>query len=591
MATNIFQTGQKLTAQKLNDAIDSVAGLINPSNDYKWTQTSLGKMQTTWSTYLNSRNVNPQPLDVEVSIDPLSSSVALSGEQVGAVRRVFMNTGTLQMQYFAGMYDYGPNLPIGRYNWTPFIGILGWQIHSPDGIIIGDDRPHFSMWSAYGNQPASDDPAGWTAAEKLYTDDVTRNGSKNNWWYTGITLDYASKAWINQSPWSMNIVGYPLIVDVLRNEPPHEQGQESTGLSSYSKFPILVVSTQVDYFMRSGLMTPQMKQLLGNHIQTYYGAQAYWNFAVKDLNFIDDPNLVKTIASYQWSKDVQNGFYKQATNFIEFKKDYSANKVLQNFSSKYDYRMNLLQYIDSDGNHVAKGIDDLTTTDKQGEEIDTNIDNVPTVCTIAWDYDTGEAILSCVSCDFASYIHDNPLSDVNQYILSGMYMTPDISAHNLDKRVLWLNNGDATNIIYLDQCPNFNVPSEGKFHFRWSTTLSGEEETATKIGHISEGVVQIGGYSYFSNGGDVPDVLSGTYLICVKCNLGSGVNSMEFVKYSDLSSLNSAQGDLSKYIFPLYKINDGEVIVDYRPMPNAGCWEIAESIRPVEDNNNNNGQL
>jgi len=61
-------------------------------------------MQTTWSTYLNSRNVNPQPLDIEVSIDPLSSSVALSGEQVGAVRRVFMNTGTLQLQYFAGMH-------------------------------------------------------------------------------------------------------------------------------------------------------------------------------------------------------------------------------------------------------------------------------------------------------------------------------------------------------------------------------------------------------------------------------------------------------------------------------------------------------
>ena len=587
MATNIFQSGQKLTAQKLNDAIDSVAGLINPSNDYQWTQTPLGKMQTTWSTYLNSRNVNPQPLDIEVSIDPLSSSVALSGEQVGAVRRVFMNTGTLQLQYFAGMHQYGPNLPIGRYNWTPFIGVLGWQIQSADGVVVGDGQPHFSMWSTFGNQPSTDTPEGWTAAEKLYTNDVTRNGSKSNWWYTGITLDAAPKTWTTQ-PWTMNIIGYPLIVDVLKKAPPDEQGGgDATALSGYCKFPILVVSTQMDYFMRVGLMTK--KQELANHIQTYYGAQGYWNFEVKDLNFVDDPNLVKTIASYQWSKDVQNGFYKQATNFIEFKKDYSANKVLENANfSQYEYKMHLLQYIDSDGKHVVKGIEDLTTTDKHGEEIDTTVNNVPTACTLAWDYDTNEAILSCISCDFAKYIHDNPLSDVGQYILSGMYTAPSISAHNLDKRVLWLNNGDATNIIYLDQCPNFNVPSEGKFHFNWSTTMS-EVDPDVKIGHISEGVVQIGGYSYFSNGGEIVDLQSGTCYVCAKCNLGGSL-AIEFQAYSDLSALNAAQGDLTKYIFPLYKVNDGEVVVDYRPMPNAGCWEIAESIRPVADNNNNNGQ-
>lgn len=578
MATNIFQTGQKLTAQKLNDAIDSVAGLINPSNDYKWTQTSLGKMQTTWSTYLNSRNVNPQPLDVEVSIDPLSSSIALSGEQVGAVRRVFMNTGTLQLQYFAGMHQYGPNLPIGRYNWTPFIGVLGWQIQSADGVVVGDGQPHFSMWSTFGNQPSTDTPEGWTAAEKLYTNDVTRNGSKSNWWYTGITLDYAPKTWSTQ-PWTMNIIGYPLIVDVLKKAPPDEQGGgDATALSGYCKFPILVVSTQMDYFMRVGLMTK--KQELANHIQTYYGAQGYWNFEVKDLNFVDDPNLVKTIASYQWSKDVQNGFYKQATNFIEFKKDYSANKVLENANfSQYEYKMHLLQYIDSNGNHVAKTVE-LETTDKNGNEIE-QLDNVPTACVLAWDYDTGQALLSCVSCDFTTYMHSNPDENVVDYVLSGMFA--DLSAHNLDKRVLWLDNGDSTNIMYLDPCPNFNVPSAGKFHFDWSSTLSGEGEP-TKVGHISEGVVQIGGYSYFSGGGDVPGVLSGTYYVCAKCNLGGSL-TISFEKYADLSALNSAQGDLSKYIFPLYKITDGEVVVDYRPLPNAGCWEIAESIRPVVNNN------
>lgn len=34
--TNLFHTGQKLTAKDLNNAIDSIGGLANPSNDYKW---------------------------------------------------------------------------------------------------------------------------------------------------------------------------------------------------------------------------------------------------------------------------------------------------------------------------------------------------------------------------------------------------------------------------------------------------------------------------------------------------------------------------------------------------------------------------
>lgn len=50
-----------------------------------------------------------------------------------------------------------------------------------------------------------------------------------------------------------------------------------------------------------------------------------------------------------------------------------------------------------------------------------------------------------------------------------------------------------------------------------------------------------------------------------------------FEKYATTQSINYEQGDLTKYIFPLYKVSDGEVLVDYRPMPNAGCWEMSEN--------------
>lgn len=92
---------------------------------------------------------------------------------------------------------------------------------------------------------------------------------------------------------------------------------------------------------------------------------------------------------------------------------------------------------------------------------------------------------------------------------------------------------------------------------------------------IGEGAVQIGGYTYFSNGGTVAGAGAGTWWICVQCQLGPQVQ-VGFAKYASTSDLNYAQGDLTKYIFPLYKVSGGQVLVDYRPMPNAGCWEVSE---------------
>jgi hypothetical protein len=115
---------------------------------------------------------------------------------------------------------------------------------------------------------------------------------------------------------------------------------------------------------------------------------------------------------------------------------------------------------------------------------------------------------------------------------------------------------------------------DAHFHFKLKAEYDSENEEATYS--IGEGAVQIGGYTYFSSGGEIGDVSSGTMYVCVVVSLSVG--GVSFAVYSDMAALNSAQGDHSKYIFPIYKLVDGKIAVDYRPMPNAGCWEIAESV-------------
>lgn len=118
-----------------------------------------------------------------------------------------------------------------------------------------------------------------------------------------------------------------------------------------------------------------------------------------------------------------------------------------------------------------------------------------------------------------------------------------------------------------------SLSSDGRrFHFGYTKTTSSGETTVT----IGEGVVNIGGYAYFSAGGTVANMGSGTQYVCAVVTLASG--SVTFAAYSSTSALNTAQSDMSKYIFPLYKVVDYNVEIDYRPMPNAGCWEIAESV-------------
>ena len=113
-----------------------------------------------------------------------------------------------------------------------------------------------------------------------------------------------------------------------------------------------------------------------------------------------------------------------------------------------------------------------------------------------------------------------------------------------------------------------------KFLFAYSYEYDADEDETTVT--IGEGAVQVGGYTYFSQGGTATTVTSGTCYLCAVVALGSG--TVSFKGYATPAALNTAQSDMTKYIFPLYKLLDYNVVLDYRPMPNAGCWEIAESV-------------
>lgn len=126
------------------------------------------------------------------------------------------------------------------------------------------------------------------------------------------------------------------------------------------------------------------------------------------------------------------------------------------------------------------------------------------------------------------------------------------------------------------------------FHFRYSHSVETEEgETQpTHTVTIGEGAVQLGGFTVFSAGGTVSGMGAGTKWICVQVALTSGSGSSgsgasgstpagttTFVAFSSTADINSAQLDVTKYIFPIYKVTDYAVVLDYRPMPNAGVWE------------------
>lgn len=109
------------------------------------------------------------------------------------------------------------------------------------------------------------------------------------------------------------------------------------------------------------------------------------------------------------------------------------------------------------------------------------------------------------------------------------------------------------------------------FHFKYQHSSATSGGTTTHTVTIGEGAVQLGGFTHFVSSGSVSGMASGTVWICVQIALSSGAGS--FVAYQSTSALNAAQLDVTKYVFPIYKVTDYAVVLDYRPMPNAGVWE------------------
>ena len=109
------------------------------------------------------------------------------------------------------------------------------------------------------------------------------------------------------------------------------------------------------------------------------------------------------------------------------------------------------------------------------------------------------------------------------------------------------------------------------FHFKYRHSSATSGGTTTHTVTIGEGAVQLGGFTHFIDGGSMSGLTNGTNWICVQIALSNGTGS--FVAYQSTAALNAAQLDVTKYIFPIYKVTDYAVVLDYRPMPNAGVWE------------------
>lgn len=144
-----FTTGQKLTAKDLNDAFDSVAGPINPSKDYQWTQTNVGKLQTAWDTFIQPKNQNPDTLEIGIGYSKIGSETItpVGGKSPAALRRVFINVGALRSMIVANR-AFTDILNIGDVDAFPFLGILGLELHRQSGVYCpGDGKIHFSLFN------------------------------------------------------------------------------------------------------------------------------------------------------------------------------------------------------------------------------------------------------------------------------------------------------------------------------------------------------------------------------------------------------------------------------------------------------------
>ena len=107
--------------------------------------------------------------------------------------------------------------------------------------------------------------------------------------------------------------------------------------------------------------------------------------------------------------------------------------------------------------------------------------------------------------------------------------------------------------------------------FLFPLTIEKDDESGLKTATIGAGAVQIGGYTYFVGEQQITGLYEDFYL-CAVVNLPNGSVSMEQMESEE--QIRQEQDDMDRFIVPLYKVSDGSVEIDYRPMPFAGTWEV-----------------
>lgn len=455
-----FLPGQKLTAADLNNAFQQVAGVQNPSNDYQWTKTSLGNLQSTWSTFTNTKNQTPTPLDIDIAVNPLPTplNVPSLGGQINAARCVFMNVGQLQQTEIGYNSPTGVVYPWGQFNNQFFIGVVGFQIFWQNAPIAGDNKAHFSLFSAYGNQPASDTPDAWTTSEKLWQLDVCRNANKNNWWWTGIILERIPTVSLTNN-FMTQLVAWPVLVEYTTTSDGQTQTRKTAAL--------LAVSTYFDYLMRAFIWQAPLVQSLANNIQTYImplvGGEGNTS-TVNNLYILNDPSLVKTVASYSYAGKTTNAFFKQETNFVDFKHDFSESHFMQYWAGDASSpQFHGLQCVRHNGKHVQ--LDDTTDaleiTDLSGETIEADYPwQVQYLVAVADSDKLQSPVLSCVSCDWHQLEESvDPIQSALDGIFNNLSCDiPGLSATpitDISKRLVLVDTRGVEGVKYFDTCPDF----------------------------------------------------------------------------------------------------------------------------------------
>ena len=435
-------------------------------------------------------------------------------------------------------YENCPN--IGSFNHSPWLAVLGWQTpHQEAPWGAGDGEPVYSLWYNAFNLPQQDTPEQWTAVQKLYEDDVCRNCSKDNWWYTGITLERNDPEVFKKlgTGWAADIVAYPLFARVKFDGGDYTD-QEVT-------FPVLCISTQADYAVRARLMDEDFRQGLVEKIENEIGR--YWGFEVEDVFFLDDPELVKTLATFDWSGQTLDACYRQTSNEAVFRKrEYGGNKFKEFWGVRAQaYRPDLLNYVNREGEHKSYDLSMLpcerpggggqyvpkrfepTAVGAAYARIGGEDYFIPRYCPVPWtEYlSSGDPVSACLSSMFAD-------------LLSGSLSS------SVQTRLIAVNRPGSEGWQYYDTCPDFSKGEAEPDSSVSSLVLSSLQQ-------LSGGEWSLFEFENLSNQIEMPSLTSQTLRDeFVVREWYDGAVKPAVVRYMPVSSMVSAVSSLISASFP-----------------------------------------